>query len=81
MGKLTIDLPELISRRLAALAYAKGATVEALAIQCVEEFAAAPSTRQAILKARGLLLSASPRFWKLFDRAAKSKAWTALEDL
>lgn len=29
----------------------------------------------------GLLLSASPRFWKLFDRAAKSKGWTALEDL
>ncbi len=28
-----------------------------------------------------LVLSASPRFWKLFDRAAKSKAWTALEDL
>jgi len=28
-----------------------------------------------------LLLSASPRFWKFFDRAAKSKAWTALEDL
>ena len=28
-----------------------------------------------------LLLSASPRFWKVFDRAAKSKAWTALEDL
>jgi prevent-host-death family protein len=28
-----------------------------------------------------LLLSASPKFWKLFDRAARSKAWTALEDL
>jgi prevent-host-death family protein len=28
-----------------------------------------------------LLLSASPRFWKIFDRAAKSKTWTALEDL
>ena len=28
-----------------------------------------------------LLLSVSPRFWGLFDRAAKSKAWTALEDL
>ena len=28
-----------------------------------------------------LRLSASPRFWKFFDRAAKSKAWTALEDL
>jgi prevent-host-death family protein len=28
-----------------------------------------------------LLLSASPKFWKLFDRATKSKAWTALEDL
>ena len=28
-----------------------------------------------------LLLSASPRFWKLFDRAAKSRGWTALEDL
>ena len=28
-----------------------------------------------------LLLSTSPRFWKLFDRAAKSKKWTALEDL
>ena len=28
-----------------------------------------------------LVLSASPRFWKLFDRAAKSKAWTALEGL
>jgi prevent-host-death family protein len=28
-----------------------------------------------------LLLSANPRFWKLFDRAAKSKAWTALENL
>jgi prevent-host-death family protein len=28
-----------------------------------------------------LLLSASPRFWQVFDRAAKSKAWTALEDL
>ena len=28
-----------------------------------------------------LLLSASSRFCKLFDRAAKSKAWTALEDL
>ena len=25
-----------------------------------------------------LLLSASPRFWKIFDRAAKSKTWTAL---
>ena len=28
-----------------------------------------------------LLLSASPRFWKLFDRAAKNRGWTALEDL
>jgi prevent-host-death family protein len=28
-----------------------------------------------------VVLSASPRFWKLFDRAAKSKAWTALEEL
>ena len=28
-----------------------------------------------------LLLSASPRFWKVFDRAGKSNAWTALEDL
>jgi prevent-host-death family protein len=28
-----------------------------------------------------LLLSASPRFWKLFDRAAKSKAWTKLDNL
>jgi prevent-host-death family protein len=28
-----------------------------------------------------LLLSASPRFWKLFDRAAKSTAWTALDEL
>jgi prevent-host-death family protein len=28
-----------------------------------------------------LLLSASPRFWKILDRAAKSKTWTALEDL
>ena len=28
-----------------------------------------------------LLLSASPRFWKIFDRAAKSGSWTAIEDL
>ena len=28
-----------------------------------------------------LLLSASPRFWKVFDRAAKSKAWTSLDSL
>ena len=28
-----------------------------------------------------LVLSANPRFWKLFDRAAKSKVWTAFEDL
>jgi hypothetical protein len=28
-----------------------------------------------------LLIPASPRFWKIFDRAAKSKTWTALEDL
>jgi prevent-host-death family protein len=28
-----------------------------------------------------VVLSASPRFWKLFDRAAKSKAWAALEEL
>jgi prevent-host-death family protein len=28
-----------------------------------------------------LLLSASPRFWKLFDRAAKSRTWTALDGL
>jgi prevent-host-death family protein len=30
---------------------------------------------------QSLLLSASPRFWKIFDPAAKSKTWTALEDL
>jgi prevent-host-death family protein len=28
-----------------------------------------------------LVLSANPRFWALFDRAAKTKAWTALEEL
>ena len=28
-----------------------------------------------------IVLSASARFWKLFDRAARSKTWTALEDL
>jgi len=28
-----------------------------------------------------LLLSSSPRFWRLFDRAAKSRTWTELEDL
>ena len=28
-----------------------------------------------------LVLSNSQRFWELFDRAARSKKWTALEDL
>ena len=28
-----------------------------------------------------LLLSTNPRFWKLFDQAAKSKGWTPLEEL
>ncbi len=28
-----------------------------------------------------LLLSNSRRFWELFDRAARSRKWTALEDL
>ena len=28
-----------------------------------------------------LLLANSPRFWELFDRAARSKKWTRLEDL
>jgi prevent-host-death family protein len=28
-----------------------------------------------------LLLSNNPKFWRLFDRAARSKKWTALEDL
>ena len=28
-----------------------------------------------------LVLSANPRFWRLFDRAAKSKTWTAVENL
>ena len=28
-----------------------------------------------------LLLSNNQRFWELFDRAARSKKWTALEDL
>jgi len=28
-----------------------------------------------------LILSADPRFWKLLDRAARSKRWTRLEEL
>jgi prevent-host-death family protein len=28
-----------------------------------------------------LLLAASPRFWKLFDRAARSRKWTPIEEL
>jgi prevent-host-death family protein len=28
-----------------------------------------------------LLLSSDPRFWKLFEKAAKSKTWTDLVDL
>jgi prevent-host-death family protein len=28
-----------------------------------------------------LVLSANPRFWRLFDRAARTRSWTALEDL
>lgn len=28
-----------------------------------------------------LILSNSRRFWELFDRAARSKSWTSLEDL
>ena len=28
-----------------------------------------------------LLLSTSPRFWELFDRASNSKRWTPLEKL
>jgi prevent-host-death family protein len=28
-----------------------------------------------------LILSTSPRFWELIDRAALSKRWTRLEDL
>jgi prevent-host-death family protein len=28
-----------------------------------------------------LILSNSPRFWDLIDRAARSKRWTALEEL
>jgi prevent-host-death family protein len=28
-----------------------------------------------------LILSNSKRFWELFDRAARGKSWTALEDL
>lgn len=28
-----------------------------------------------------LLLSSSPRFWKLFDQSAKSTTWTSLADL
>lgn len=29
----------------------------------------------------GLLLSANSRFWKMFDRAAKSKTWTPVDEL
>ncbi len=28
-----------------------------------------------------LILSNSPKFWELFDRAARSKKWTPLEEL
>ena len=28
-----------------------------------------------------MLLSVNPRFWKLFDQAAKGKTWTSLDDL
>jgi prevent-host-death family protein len=28
-----------------------------------------------------LLISSNPRFWKLFDQAAKTKRWTNLADL
>ena len=28
-----------------------------------------------------LLLSSNPRFWKLFEKAARSKTWTDLVDL
>jgi prevent-host-death family protein len=28
-----------------------------------------------------LVLSASPRFWNLFDKAARSKSWKPLEDV
>jgi prevent-host-death family protein len=45
-------------------------------------------TRRAILLPVGestdiesLVLAANPRFWEMFDRAARSKSWTNLEDL
>ncbi|HEY6342011.1 MAG TPA: hypothetical protein VIY49_11000 [Bryobacteraceae bacterium] len=28
-----------------------------------------------------LVLAANPRFWAIFDKAARSKSWTNLEDL
>ena len=48
---LTIDVPEVVTRRLEALGMASGKTVDELALQAVESFAGSHSSRRAIVKA------------------------------
>jgi hypothetical protein len=51
MASLTIDVPEVVTRRLEALGMASGKTVDELALQAVESFAGSHASRRAIVKA------------------------------
>src|SRR5882762_6618784 len=52
MPTLTIKVPELLARRMEALAAAQSKSVEQLALECFDSFTGDFRSRRAILKAR-----------------------------
>jgi len=52
MATLTVEIPELVARRLEALAAVQNKKVEQLALECLDSFAGSLASRRAVLKAR-----------------------------
>lgn len=52
MVSLTVEIPEIVVRRLQALSEVHSKSVEQLALECIESFTGSLGSRRAILKAR-----------------------------
>jgi Domain of unknown function (DUF4375) len=50
MASLTIEVPDVVARRLEALGHVSGKSVDALALEAVETFAGSRASRRAIVK-------------------------------
>src|SRR5579863_2908267 len=67
MASLTIDVPEVVARRLEALGKISGKSIDELALEAVDSYAGSHASRRAIVKARRQAATTSGTAYSLAD--------------